>query len=104
MTAAKEIIGEADGEMIPIFRMASNADVSDPLFEEEIVFALSKNNLADEIDAYFSDVAAATATDEGSRYLRMRRLLKIRYTGVKMRRILSSGRCGLCKQGMTKIM
>ena len=72
LTAAKEIIGEADGEMIPIFRMASNADVSDPLFEEEIVFALSKNNLADEIDAYFSDVAAATATDEGSRYLRMR--------------------------------
>ncbi|MFR3330014.1 MAG: RagB/SusD family nutrient uptake outer membrane protein [Odoribacter splanchnicus] len=72
LTVAKEIIGEADGEMIPIFRMASNADVSDPLFEEEIVFALSKNNLADEIDAYFSDVAAATATDEGSRYLRMR--------------------------------
>ena len=72
LTAAKEIIGEADGEMIPIFRMASNADVSDPLFEEEIVFALSKNNLADEIDAYFRDVAAATATDEGSRYLRMR--------------------------------
>ena len=72
LTAAKEIIGEADGEMIPIFRMASNAAVSDPLFEEEIVFALSKNNLADEIDAYFSDVAAATATDEGSRYLRMR--------------------------------
>ena len=72
LTAAKEIIGEADGEMIPIFRMASNADVSDPLFEEEIVFALSKNNLADEIDAYFIDVAAATATDEGSRYLRMR--------------------------------
>ena len=72
LTAAKEIIGEADGEMIPIFRMSSNADVSDPLFEEEIVFALSKNNLADEIDAYFSDVAAATATDEGSRYLRMR--------------------------------
>ena len=72
LTAAKEIIGEADGEMIPIFRMASNADVSDPLFEEEIVFALSKNNLADEIDAYFSDVAAATATDEGSRYRRMR--------------------------------
>ena len=28
--------------------------------------------MADEIDAYFSDVAAATATDEGSRYLRMR--------------------------------
>ena len=76
LTAAKEIIGEADGEMIPIFRMASNADVSDPLFEEEIVFALSKNNLADEIDAYFSDVAAATATDEGSRYLRMRLISK----------------------------
>ena len=72
LTAAKEIIGEADGEMIPIFRMASNADVSDPLFEEEIVFALSKNNLADEIGVFFSDVAAATATDEGSRYLRMR--------------------------------
>lgn len=72
LTAAKEIIGEADGEVIPIFRMASNADVSDPLFKEEIIFALSKNNLADEIDAYFSDVAAATATDEGSRYLRMR--------------------------------
>lgn len=72
LAAAKEIIGEADGELIPIFQMISSAQTSDLLFKDEIIFALNKGNLKDEADDYFSDIAAAAVKNEGSKYLRMK--------------------------------
>ena len=71
LATAKEIIGEPDGELIPIFLMAESSDASDALFDSEIIFALSKSNLPDEIDDYFGDNAAATMNTDGSSYLRM---------------------------------
>ncbi len=72
LTAAKEIIGEPDGELLPIFQMATSGNTSDPLFNSEVIFELTKTNLSEEADSYFGDVAAATANTEGSLFLQMK--------------------------------
>lgn len=71
LLAAQEIIGEPQGEIVPIFQMVSRSQVSDPLFEDEVIFRLSKKNLKEEADLYFGDVAAASVNNTDSKYLRM---------------------------------
>ena len=72
LAAVKEIVGEADGELLPIFQMAASGDVADPLFDSEIIFELNKANLPDEIDDYFGDEAAAMVNTDGSKFLQMK--------------------------------
>ncbi len=55
LQAAQEIIGNPDDSPVTPFELVSSASGSDRIFLTEQLFCLEKNNMADNIDAYFGE-------------------------------------------------
>lgn len=61
LAQAKEVIGEADGEIPSLYQLATGAATSaDPMFSKELIFTLDLQKLKDISESYFTEVSVSS--------------------------------------------